>query len=163
MNISRIKTIKRGIVIFLAIIAIILFSNVPKAIAGDYLGEFCWLFQKTEDEHGPKVEGPFLMRAGVTYMGGAYYTLQGVLDAPSGPSILNGGAVIVGNEVLVTANESHDHGLTKPYRDSGIVQMRINLSNLNGSWWNVRNDFDTLTRSFNDGYAAGTVTFTTCP
>jgi hypothetical protein len=91
MNTSRIKTVKRGIVLFLAIVAMFFFSNVPNAIAGDYLGEFCWSIHITEDDHGPTDGGPFLMRAGVTYMGGAYYTLQGYVTIPSdNPFIFNG-------------------------------------------------------------------------
>jgi hypothetical protein len=157
MNMARMITAKIVLVILLAIV--VFCSDIPRAIAGDYLGEFCWSFLKTENENGPKVEGPVLMRAGVTYVGGAYYTLQGI-SGISDPVIFGGTATIVGNKVYMTLNETQG---TSQWRDSGIIQVQLDISTLNGNLWDNYVSFKTNTHEFGAGYAAGTMTFTACP
>jgi hypothetical protein len=161
MKILSMKIMKRVIVMFLAIIVMILFSNVPKAIAGDYLGEVCWSMHKTEDEHGPTDEGPFLMKVGVTYVGGTYYSLQGTIDVSPNPLFFNGSAVITGNDVLVTLNSSHD-GSPEQWHCGGTFQIRLNIASLNGTWWVVGLCYESVD-TFDQDYAAGNATLTTCP
>ena len=158
------KSTRRGIVIFLAIIAIILFSNLPNAIAGDYLGEFCWLYQQTENAQGAVTKAPVLVRFGVTSMGNNYYTLQGstVQVTDDNPAIFGGTAVIIGNDVFLTMETSQQH-LTKPYRDSGVGQAHLALETLSGTFWGNAMNFDTQARVTGTFYSAGTMTFTTCP
>jgi hypothetical protein len=140
-------------------------STKAEASAPDYWGEYCWLFQQSEDEHGPKVVESFLMRVGVTYIGGAYFTLQGYVTIPNdNPIISNGFAVIIGNEVHITMNTSQEH-ITTPYRDSGVAHASLSLSTLNGTWWSNYISFNAQTRDLANetAYSAGTMTFTGCP
>ena len=88
------------------------------------------------------------------------YITREIVEAPDNPFILDGTAVIIGNEVFITMNGSQDHSPV-PKRDTGTIQMRLNLSTLNGTL--NRLDFNTSTREFDHGYDAGTVTLTTCP
>ena len=72
--------------------------------------------------------------------------------------------MIVGNKILVTGSISQDHTRAgEPWRDSGIIQMRLDKSTFNGTWWSTRLDFDTSAHTFDPGYAAGTMKRITCP
>jgi hypothetical protein len=133
-----------------------------EATAPDYWGEYCWSFLQTEDELGPYVVGPFIMRMGVTYMGGAYFTLQGLIDEAPDPAIIGGSATIVGNKVFMTLNDTQDDSTTQ-WRHSGILQVQLDISTLNGTWWRNYTSFSTDTLDVVIEYTAGTVTFTTCP
>jgi hypothetical protein len=57
-------------------------------------------------EHGDgPADGTYLMRIGVTYTGGSNYILQGMVEVPDdNPVILDGTAIIIGNEVFITMN-----------------------------------------------------------
>jgi hypothetical protein len=61
---------------------ITLYGTALKNPLSNFAGELCWLLNKTEDEHGPKVERPFLMKLWVTYRGDTYFTIQGIVEAP---------------------------------------------------------------------------------
>lgn len=161
MNISGIKTVVRGIVMFLAIIAVIFFSIVPKAIAGDYMGEFCWSLHKTET-YPPESEATGIMKFGVTHMGDTYYSLQGYGTSPGNNVILDCTAVIVENKVFMSCYNTQDDG-QEPQRAGGILQIQLDIATLNGTFWGISNNFNTLTHEFKNVYTAGTLTLTTCP
>lgn len=155
------KHVRRG-VFFLVMATAIIFLYMPKAVAGDYLGEGCWSLHLTEDATGPADE-TFLMRVGVTHMGDSYFTVQGTVDIPDdNPVIMNGSAVIVGSVVFFTINLSQDHS-PDSWRDTGSGQFRLDLSTLNGTFWVNNFDFNITSREFDQGYAAGTASFISCP
>ncbi len=138
-------------------------GTVPQNPVPNFQGEQCWSIHITEDANPPADGGTALMRVGVTYMGDAYYSLQGFVTIPnSNPVIVDGSAVIVGNEVFVHVNMSVDNSL-ELNRDGIIGQMRLDISTLNGTIWSIADQFDTVTREFVHYYNAGTVTLTTCP
>lgn len=144
------------------VLALLISAGISSVEASDYLGELCWSFHKTEDENGPTDE-TFLARLGVNYTGGSNYILQGIVDIPDdNPFIFNGTAVIIGNEIFTNLNGSQEHS-TNPYRDTGILQMRLDATTLSGTFWQNRLDFNISTRKFDNCYGAGTVTLTTCP
>jgi hypothetical protein len=163
MRRNGMKTLSYVLIGFVSIFCLTgIVSSKAEATAPDYWGEYCWSALKTEDEHGPKVEGPSVMRIGVTYMGGAYFTLQGLIEVPD-PVILGGSATIVGNKVYITLNDTQDHSTGSQWRESGIFQVQLDISTLNGNFWANYMSFNTNTREAGIGYAAGTVTLTTCP
>lgn len=150
-------------VYYLAALIFLFSVSMPKAFAGNYLGEFCWLFQQTDDAHGQRLEDPLLMKLGITHMGDSYFTSQGIIETPPGyaPVIINGSLIIIGQEIFMTMNTSHNpHPSPKP--DTFTIQMRLD-SSLNGTFWGVGLEFNTLTREFDQGYIAGTATHTICP
>ncbi len=156
------KALKIIMASFILMVALQISDSISSVEASDYLGDVCWSFHKTEDDHGSTDE-TYLTRIGVTHMGGSYCILQGIIEVPDDNRfILDGTAVIIGNEVFITMNGSQDHS-PDPWRDTDIIQMRLNLSTLNGTFWGNRLDFNTSTREFDHGYAAGTATLTTCP
>lgn len=128
-----------------------------------FSGELCWSILVTEDAHPPADGGTFLTRVRVTYMGGADYLIQGVVTiSNNNPVILDGTGVIVGNEIFITLNTTRDDssGLK---REGALLQMRLDISTLSGTFWNISDEFNTVTREFDHSYSAGTVTLTTCP
>lgn len=141
---------------------ITLYGTAPQNPIPNFQGELCWSIHITEDENGP-LDATSLMRVGVTYMGGAYYSLQGFITVPNNnPQIYNGTAVIVGNEVFANLIFSWDDSLDLN-RENSIAQIRLAISTLNGTLWSIADQFHTVTREFDHYYNAGTVTLTTCP
>ncbi len=162
MKSTDMETTKRSIVIFLAMMVMFLFSNIPSVFAGDYLGEFCWLSHITESDGGP-VDETYIARYGVTHIGAPYYMLHGMVEVPGdNPLISQGTAKVIGNEVYITLNSAQEH-TPSPYRDIGTGQAILNVSTLNGTFWSISKSFNTSTREFSDFYSAGTMTLTPCP
>ena len=142
----------------MAIITATIFSYMPKALTADYLGELCLSLHSEGSTNEAR-----LMRFGMTHMGDSGFTLQGLIDDPNiDPSIINGAAVIVGNEVFFTMNISQDLA-PYPWRDTGNGQLRLNLSTLNGTFWINYLEFDVELGEFYLSHDSGTVTFTNCP
>lgn len=161
MNIARIIIAKIVIVIFLAIV--VFCSDIPRAIAGDYMGEFCFTLQETENESGPVTTAPYTFRVGITSMGNNNYTFQGTVQVTDdNPAITGGTGVIIGDDIFVTMETSQQH-LTNPWLDSSAAQVHLTLSTLNGTYWTNGMTFNTQTRVTSTFYRGGTVTFTTCP
>lgn len=157
MTILKKKNVKKGF-LFMAIIAATIFSYMPKVLAADYLGELCW---SLNSEGSTNESG--LMRVGMTHMGDSRFTLQGQIEVPDfDPVIINGAAVIAGNEVFFTVTVSHDLS-PYPWRDTGNGQLRLNLSTLNGTFWVNYIEFDVELGEFYLSHDSGTVTFTNCP
>jgi hypothetical protein len=151
------------IIALVLVISVIICGSLSSAKAGDYLGEYCWSVSKTENEQGPDPEGPFIMRAGVTYVGGGYYTLQGIIQTPEpDPFIFGGTATVVGSKIYITINGSQDHS-TNNWRDSGVMKIQLDSSTLGGTWWTNYMTFNTVTHVAEINYSAGTTTFTACP
>ncbi len=155
------KNLKRGI-FFLAIVSIIFISYMPKAFAGNYWGEFCWIAEKTEGTYGEEWEGPFLVRLGFTHMGDDYFTIQGHVNVDENPLIISGSAIIIKSEIFMNLQWT-SQSMLSPWRDTSKAQMNLSLSNLNGNFWAIGHDFNTETRAFGMSYGSGTMTSATCP
>lgn len=147
----------------LVLLVFILFPT-PSAIAQSYIGTFCWSVTVTEKETGP-ISPPdtFLSKFDVVYLGGASYALQGkALPPGDNPAILAGTAHIIGSDVYMNLSLTQTH-VSEPWRDTGAMQVKLSLPGLNGTFYEVGNDFNPSTRTFGPHYSAGTVTLTSCP
>ena len=154
---------KAGSMVFLVTLVALLAAGPPMAAAQTYLGEVCWSVLETENESGPTSKSPGVLRAGVTTIGAGYYFLQGHVTTADNPFFLHATGVIVGTEIWITGSDAQDHTPTKPYRDGGVMQVRLSPSNLSGTWWDVYSSFKTTDRSLSPGYGAGTATLIACP
>lgn len=151
-------------VMVLTILAALFAVDATLARAGTYLGEFCLSTLATEDEHGPVTRPPWLFRLGVTSMGDNYFLVQGSGTSPgNATTVANGAAVVLGNEVLLTGNNSRDGTSVDQRRNVEIFQARLNSATLSGTFWSIGQDFVTSTRTFVFYYYTGTATRTTCP
>jgi hypothetical protein len=128
----------------------------------NFEGDLCWSFLKTEDQEGPDQEGPFIFKARIKYNGGGYYTVQGGVIFGEQSFIAGGTAVIVNNKILITLSDSQDHSPDKWF-DSGVAQMHLDASTLNGTFKGNYISFNNQSRESHMHYGAGTVTLTTCP
>ena len=140
----------------------LLLLGAPSPGAAQYLGETTWTISKTQNEHGAVSPAQtFTLKGAITRMGGAYYTLQGYVDAsPDGPFIVSGGGVLIGNLLYLTLSGSQKH--TDPWRDTAVMHVEVDKGTLNGSFSSVMHDFDTATAGlnpiFDSSFAAGTFT-----
>jgi len=104
----------------------------------------------------------FLSRFDVQYLGGASYALQGkALPPGDNPVILAGTAHIIGSDVYMNLSLTQTH-VSEAWRDTGAMQVRLSLPSLNGTFYEVGNDFNPSTRTFGPHYSAGTVTLASC-
>lgn len=143
------KLLVKKITISLSVITILLFSNNSIAISPDYLGNYCFSLHQTNP---PSEEKTINLKMAVTHTGDAYYLLQATANRPTNtiPMIFTGTAVVIGNEVFVTANGTYEH--TDVFdRSTYAVQMDLN-SSLNGKFWVIQTSFD-KTIDYGDGTA----------
>jgi hypothetical protein len=154
---------KKSGLVFLMILAALVLAWGTRAEAQTFLGEICWNITITEKDTGPIPPETIPARMGVTYMGGVYYTLQGIFSLPEGPAVLEGTGIVQGSQVLITFNMTHDEIPFVTRRLTSTFHMVLSASNLSGTTWDVGIAFNTATRTFAPHYSAGTATFTSCP
>lgn len=154
---------KKSGLVFLMILAALVLAWGTRAEAQTFLGEFCWNITITEKETGPIPPETIPARMGVTYMGGVYYTLQGIASPPEGPVVLEGTGIVQGPQVLILLNMTHDEIGFETRHETSTFHMVLSASNLSGTTWDVGTNFNTSTRTFDNHYSAGTATFTACP
>lgn len=145
---------------FLLILGLgLLLLTPPQPAAAQYLGEVTWTATITETETGPlTVPLTITIKAGITRVGGNYYSVQGQ-SLTSNPYILSGGGVLLGDILYVSCATSQRSNSTS-WQNSGILHAEVNRITLNGSFYEIGRDFDPTYRLFKDHYAAGTLTRT---
>jgi len=138
----------------------------PSWAAPQYLGQSTWTISLTQNEDGP-ASGSATVTAAITRMGGTYYTMQGCIILPDdGPVILAGGGVLIGETLYLNliATQSHT-GST--WRDTGVWQVQLNKTTINGTFYEVGHDFLTSSsgpsRNFGNHFNMGTITLTGTP
>lgn len=147
---------------YVLVILFLCTANLTQAEGSDYLGEFCWTIHKTQDDRGATDE-TYVVKIAVTRTGGANFIVQGIVElSDDNPFIFGGNARLVGNDFLMTMSGSQEHS-SGPWRDAGTMHIRLDSKSLNGTFWSNRLDFNTSTREFDHGYAAGTATLSNCP
>jgi hypothetical protein len=143
---------------FLSILALgfAIWAAAPDASAETYLGEFCWQGQG-DGETGT-------LRLAVTDVGGGHFLLNGRMTNSSTPATgaIHGNAEVVGNNVLMTLNESHiDQFATSMTTCSAVLSP----SSLGGTIKCIGQDFNYSMAAFEPlNHAVGTINFTPqCP
>ena len=155
---------KAAVCVFLVSLGLSILG-APAVVAAQYLGETIWTVSLTQDEYGPKSQ-THTMTGAITRAGGAYYTMQGYTIVPGDePLILSGGGVLIGETLYLNLTSSLLHtDSPEDWRDSGVVQIQINKTTLNGTFYAVYHNFKLSSTGpspiFGSGFAAGTVTRT---
>jgi hypothetical protein len=146
--------------------------TAANALAGNsfnFLGQTTWTVTISERETGPVTPFSITMTGAISKLGPNYYLFQGSVQIPDdNPFFLSGGGSLVTLHdaqtptLVLTLNTSQLH--TDFNRDTGIMHVEINPSNLNGTFYEVGHDFnrDPNSRSFSQRFTAGSLS-TTAP
>lgn len=162
MGITLGRVMRIGGSLFGVVLVAFFLFHAPDAIAQSYMGNFCWNVTVTEEEPGPVTPMTFLARFDVMHMGGVSYALQGAAFRPGeNPLILAGAAVIIGSDLYMNLTLTTTKAGAE--RDTGVMQVKLALSGLNGTFYLVANNFHPSTVTFGPNYNSGTLTFTSCP
>lgn len=131
----------------------------------NYLGDYCWTLTITDTTVSDlQVGATFILRFGVTYMGGSYYSLQGIATfANDGPYVVAGSGVLQGSTIHLAASGGQDHVPYTTWRDTSKLMMALDASTLNGTFYDIGSDFNTSSRAFDTRYTAGNAILTSCP
>jgi len=163
MGITLGRTMRIGGSLFGVVLVAFFLFHARDAMAQSYMGNFCWNVTVTEKETGPVTPMTFLARFDVMHMGGVSYALQGAVLLPDdNPFVLTGAGHIIGGDIYMNLMTTQTHA-SIPWRDTGVMQVKLALSGLNGTFYEVGNDFNPSTVTFGPHYSRGTVTFTSCP
>jgi hypothetical protein len=160
----------------LALTALLFLGLSATAMAGNsfnFLGETTWTVTINERETGPITPFNITMTGAISKLGpNNYYLFQGVVQVPpeaqDKPFFLSGGGTMVtfpGAQtptLVLTLNTSQLH--VDSNRDTGVMHVEINPSNLSGTFYEVGHDFnrDPNSRSFSQRFTAGSLS-TTAP
>lgn len=132
----------------------------PPAGSAQYLGEIIWTVTITHKESGPVIPPETAtLTAGLTRGGGNYYSFQGLVTGTLYPLVLSGGGVLSGDTLLLTASTGQQEEMDNS-KSGGVVYIEVNRTTLNGTFFEVRTKFNTVSRSFQNQYTAGTLTRT---
>src|SRR6185369_917450 len=125
-----------------------------------YVGKVCLISTLTERQTGAVSAQQFAIELAVTNLGGNTYSVAGALVSPSdGPFVVTGSGTIVGNELYLNMTTSQSHSLSHGWMDTGIMQTRLNLASMSGTFYEIGHDFDRVGRTFdNSRYTSGTAT-----
>lgn len=133
--------------------------TLAQPAAAQYLGEVIWTATITETETGPLTPPSTIpIKAGITRVGGNYYSVQGQ-SLTGDPYVLSGGGVLLG-DILYVSCATSQRATNTTWRDTGVLHAEVNRLTLNGAFYEVGRDFDPTYRLFKDHYAAGTLTRT---
>ena len=152
--------------IFLLVVVGFLLASRGIAAAQSYLGQFCWGLIEAIPPGSLVGQSTLPLKGGVTHVGGAYYLLQGKLDTdPLGkPLFLNATGVVVGDEVWLSGSTTQDYTPDLSHRNSGTMQLRLDLSTLNGTFWRIQTNYSITDGMFIQTYITGGATFQgACP
>ena len=144
-----------------ALLGFSLLATAPVHAEG-YMGKVCLQGVITERENGPVADQQkFLVAYEVNHMGGAGYALSGNVNITGEPFIFTGYGNLIGKTLYmnISTTQSHADG----WRDSGVMQVQLDMATMSGTFYENGRDFDTVSRRWDDRFTAGTVSRATCP
>jgi len=148
-------------VCLLLTLAAVLFLSGESVRAQSLNGNMCFAVQITEDHGGP-VNKAFVTKMHAVAQDKVHSTVSGVMQFPDdGPFVMTGMAVVQGKAIFVNLTVTQAH-TSEPWKDSGIMQIRLNSTTMKGSIWTIGHDFDTQNRVFDSTYASGTIAKVAC-
>ncbi len=147
---------------FLLFVLLTLFPAAD-AMAQGYLGKYCWTLTITTRETGSVTPETFAFQADVLYLGGESYSLNGkVVPSGDNPAVYSGTGIVIGGTLYASMAGSQSHA-SSGWQDSSVMHLELDVSTLNGTMYDVGNDFNPSTKEFTRRYTAGSAALTTCP
>lgn len=140
--------------------AVVLSIFLTGSASAEYLGELCWTMHVTERD-GVQTDESYVVKFGIDYTGGDYYTLQGYALVDD-PAIMNASAVVIGNTAHLhfSSSEYHPGDLS---RDIAIGNARLDLTTFNGPFFGINTFYDPNPPTFTNEFANGSMTLIECP
>jgi hypothetical protein len=144
-------------------VVLILGLGAATALASNvtYLGKTTWTATITDSfPDATKITGTFTVTGGISKVGDEFYLFQGyVIPSGDGPFVMSGSGFMNGSTLVFTLSESQQH-TSETWRDSGVMHIEVDKTNLSGTFYDIGTDFDTgPARTFgNHRYTAGTLT-----
>ena len=157
---------KRKISILALTTLLLLGLSIAPALAASsvtYLGKTTWTATITESTVvGNNPGDTFTVTGGISKVGDEFYLFQGYVNpGTDGPFIMSGSGVLIGNTIFFTASESQEH--TGASRDSGVMHLSINKTDLSGTFYDIGTDYDRVQNKWNQRYTAGTLALAGSP
>lgn len=166
MKIGAIRFMKGWFFASLAFLPAALLFPAADALAQSFMGRYCWNLTITDTTvSGMAIPTTLVLNSDIVNMGGGSYTLIGhVTVTGDNPFTLSGFGHTIGNMLYLDMSGSQSHA-TGGWRDSSAVHAAINMSTLTGTFYDVGNDFNAVTRQTDSTrYSAGTIALAAaCP
>ena len=152
---------KKFFVLALALL-LVLGLSISNALAANnvtYLGKSTWTAKILDDTDISQLNVEFTVTGGISKVGDEFYLFQGyVTTGMSGPFIMTGSGVLIGETLYFTLVESQQHAGDD--RDGGVMHVEINKTTQNGTFYDIGHDFNITSRAFSERYTSGTLTRT---
>lgn len=121
----------------------------------------CFRAHITMRETGP-VDETFNFKLHVKPVDTSSCVAHALVNAPpDNPAFIAGVCRIGPNYIYLNLTESQVHKGGQV--DTEVMQLKLDAATLNGTLHQIAHDFNTKTRTFDQGYADGTVTKVACP
>jgi hypothetical protein len=156
---------EKAVFLFLALFAFQLVSAMvaPPVAAQAIPDDLCLKVTLTENEQGPlPTPKKFTMNVHLFTVNGTHFTIWGkVVVSGDAPFYVGGTGILESTMVTMNLTTSQKHtaaDLDNNYwRDTGIMQVKYNISTNKGTWYEVGHDFATPNRVFDQRYSAGSL------
>lgn len=146
----------------LVVSGILLLSGALNSVQAAALpsGDICWTITQTQTEKGSSSQS-FTLKMHLVASDTTIGTACGLVSVSGdNPSIISGTYFKSGSYIYMNLVMTQKH--TDSERECGILQAKVSASSLGGTFFMIRNDFDTSAKTFEDGYSSGTLVKTTC-
>jgi hypothetical protein len=154
---------EKAVFLFLAMFAFQLVSVMvaPPAPAQAIPDDLCLKVAITEDETGPlPTPKRFTMNVHLASVNFIHFTIWGKVVVPQDGAFYVGGTGILEGTVM-TMNLTYTQKHTDTWRDTGVMQVKYNISTNRGTFYEVGHDFNAAAtlqnRVFDQRYSAGTL------
>jgi hypothetical protein len=156
---------KQRIFVLGTTLLLLLGLSIAHALAASsvtYLGKSTWTATITDDTDSGQIGATFSVTGGISKVGDEFYLFQGyVTTGMSGPFIMTGSGILIGDTLYFTLVESQQH--TGSDRDGGVMHVEIDKTSQNGTFYDIGHDFNTTSRAFSQRFSAGSLTRTGSP
>ena len=136
---------------------LLLLESIASAAATLPTGDYCWAVTvRRNDKPG---SGEFAAKMHLAKVDSSVGTVFGYASvAGDNPCIFSGTYSQVGNSIYMNLVSTQNHkGSEAAWKDSGVMQVILSASTLNGSLYAISHDYDTDTNEFSGEYTTGTL------
>lgn len=151
---------KKAVIFFLVMFAFLAVSiSVAPPVSAQVIPDnVCLLVTITENEAGP-LPTPFQkvkMNVHLASDNAKHFTIWGkVIVSGDAPFYVGGTGILESTTLTMNLTSSQRH--TDGWRDTGVMQVKYNISTLKGTFYEIGHDFDTVNHVFDERFTAGSL------